>query len=195
MKIISIFILLFIGVFAPFAFADDTLGTVAAGVHGVGSQWGVGKPFLQWKAKDTLSFEATPLLNVSEPAGDGVQTRSYGVNVGVIKELHKTGGLSTGLRLDLAYNYSRTVNSYSGSTPSESITRQNKVIVGIGPAFEYFVEFIPGFSIGAHASVNYEYYKNQNRRNGSGAFVFIGNGGRGYRVTFVGELLTMRYYF
>jgi hypothetical protein len=181
------------------AFAEnEQQGQMAIGAHGIGSQWNYGQPMVRWNKTEELAIDFTPIISERNGGGSGKsKSETYGLNVGIVKRHRMPGGLSLGWRVELGYDYTSSGSEYtSGSYSSSYHDRYQHIDLGVGPDLEYFVQSIPGLSVGAYSQIHYR-YTIDNYHSSNSSFIPAESQSNSYvsQVDLMGELLVVRYYF
>jgi hypothetical protein len=193
---------------------EDGPGSLAIGVHGMGGEWNSGRPTFRWKSSDKLSFDFTPVITIEDGNGNNMyndyggtndyEGRTYGLNVGMVRQIRNIGGLSLGWRAEIGYVYGSFGSIYAYSSPfpgsSSSHQRRRSIDLGFGPDLEYFPAAVPGLSIGASAQIHYQYMSDHYQSAAIYTESFLSPtsseyGVRQTRLNLLGELLTIRYYY
>lgn len=196
MKKIAVLITLIMGLFfSSVVYAeDDHPGSLAIGVHGIGTQWNYGRPTLRWRPSDGWAFDFTPVISRRDDhdnLDNKYKSDTYGLNFGVIKQSRNSGGLFIGWRMEIGYEYTKTIiRSGSYYSSSSNYERERTIDLGFGPDLEYFVPVVPGLSIGASAQIHYRYESDKYHYESNPEIADYNA-----RLDLLGELLTVRYYF
>lgn len=212
------FVLIMIALSVPSVVSAEerSPGSLALGVHGLGTQWSYGRPTLRWKYSDRMSFDFTPVATLDDTTGHGNsfdsngvndgKSSTYGLNVGLVRQLRTVAGFSLGWRTEIGYTYgvqeyrSAYSSPQSGTSASSgSQGRWRDIEFGFGPDAEYFVAAVPGLSIGASAQIHCRYtsqrYHYQTTSSGYMLSGSVDDTSRRTTLSLIGELLTLRYYY
>lgn len=221
MKKIVVLIMVMAGVvFSSVGYAEDSApGSLGIGVHGMGGEWSTGRPTVRWKASDKWAFDFTPVLTIddfnennegsSSLGANDSKYRTYGLNVGVVRQIRNVGGLSIGWRAEAGYVYSLNESSsqymYTLSPmigTGVGVDRRESIDLGFGPDLEYFIPGVPGLSLGASAQIHYRYtsahYHSTSSNTYGGVTLYSPPFQDAYHentLSLIGELLTVRYYY
>lgn len=218
----SLVLVMFIAgmVFSSVGYAEESApGSVAVGVHGIGTEWNEGRPTVRWRASDKWAFDFTPVLSVedlntssdnsSSLGANDSRARVYGLNVGVVRQIRNAGGLSIGWRAEAGYVYtyveanSLQMNAFWPGYGSDlTVGRRQAIDLGFGPDLEYFVPGVPGLSLGASAQIHYRYTSDHYHSTYSSTYPGLTYYSPPYQdayhdnsLALIGELLTVRYYY
>jgi hypothetical protein len=219
-KIVVLIMVMAAVVFSSVGYAEDSApGSVAIGVHGMGTEWNEGRPTVRWRASDKWVFDFTPVLTIddfneghessSTLGANDSKYRVYGLNVGVVRQVRNMGGLSIGWRAEAGYVYSLNESGSQFMYPSLSmvgagvgVDRRESIDLGFGPDLEYFIPGVPGLSLGASAQIHYQYtsahYHSTSSYTSGGVTFYSPPVQDAYHentLSLIGELLTIRYYY
>lgn len=203
-------------VFSSVVYAEESApGSFAVGVHGMGDEWDTGRPTFRWRSSDKWAFDFTPVITIGDNNGhseysggdsssNAFKAKTYGLNVGAVRQVRNANGLSIGWRAEIGYVYtsvesSSELNVAFGNWQSFN-ERWRYIDLGFGPDLEYFIPGVPGLSIGASAQIHYQYISARHHSltiypGWSMAVPGANASTRENNYSLLGELLTIRYYY
>jgi len=185
MKLKTLFIALGVVLSTGLIVKAEPTGKLGIGFQGVGTMYTQGAPTVRWLKSEKTYFDFTPMINYNNQNNSTYSPSntfySYGLNVGLIRNINTDKGINFNYRCELGYIYSYQ-NGGAGAP-----AKQNQLTLGIGPDLEYFIPVIPNLSIGATGVIRLTYTDYQNS---SGPYNIHTTA-----VQLFGQILTVRYYF